>query len=107
VVVIGGLITSTLLTLVLVPTLYTMVEGTKERFRLRRAGVVAGPTPSSNGHKTFDDVAPNQVATPAGSPLQRTADPDLSRPSAALLEGTDQFEVLRLPRNRPRPPSED
>jgi HAE1 family hydrophobic/amphiphilic exporter-1 len=107
VVVIGGLITSTLLTLVLVPTLYTMVEGTKERFRLRRAGVAAGPTPSSNGHKTFDDVAPNQVATPAGSPLQRTADPDPSRPSAALLEGTDQFEVLRLPRNRPRPPSED
>lgn len=32
IVVIGGLITSTLLTLVLVPTLYTMVERTKERF---------------------------------------------------------------------------
>ncbi|MEV4621221.1 efflux RND transporter permease subunit [Asanoa sp. NPDC049573] len=107
VVVIGGLVTSTLLTLVLVPTLYTMVEGTKERFRLRRAGVAPAPSPSSNGHKTFDDIAPNQVATPAGSPLQRTADPDPSRPSAALLEGTDQFEVLRLPRNRPRPPSED
>ena len=41
VVVIGGLITSTLLTLVLVPTLYTMVEGTKERIRLRRAGKAA------------------------------------------------------------------
>src|SRR5258705_13631663 len=36
VVVIGGLISSTLLTLVLVPTLYTMVENTKERARLRR-----------------------------------------------------------------------
>ncbi|WP_203716566.1 efflux RND transporter permease subunit [Asanoa siamensis] len=111
VVVIGGLISSTLLTLVLVPTLYTMVEGTKERIRLRRAAKTAAaaePEPSSsNGHKTFDDVAPNQVATPAGSPLQRTADPDPSRPSAALIEGTDQFEVLRLPRNRPRPPSED
>ncbi|MEV0716228.1 efflux RND transporter permease subunit [Asanoa sp. NPDC050611] len=111
IVVIGGLITSTLLTLVLVPTLYTMVEGTKERFRLRRGGVVAaaGPDPVTNGHgpKNFDDVAPNQVTTPAGSPLQRTADPDPSRPSAALFEGTDQFEVLRLPRNRPRPPSED
>ncbi|WP_214105485.1 efflux RND transporter permease subunit [Acrocarpospora catenulata] len=33
IVVIGGLISSTLLTLVLVPTLYTMVERTKERFR--------------------------------------------------------------------------
>ncbi|MEQ4205075.1 efflux RND transporter permease subunit [Actinopolymorpha sp. B9G3] len=35
-VVIGGLISSTLLTLVLVPTLYTMVEGYKERRALRR-----------------------------------------------------------------------
>jgi len=36
-VVIGGLFSSTLLTLVLVPTLYTMVENTKERLRNRRA----------------------------------------------------------------------
>ncbi|WP_431896863.1 efflux RND transporter permease subunit [Nonomuraea sp. bgisy101] len=39
IVVIGGLISSTLLTLVLVPTLYTMVERTKER--LRRGGPAA------------------------------------------------------------------
>jgi HAE1 family hydrophobic/amphiphilic exporter-1 len=38
IVVIGGLLSSTLLTLVLVPTLYSMVEGTKERRRLRREG---------------------------------------------------------------------
>ncbi len=37
VVVIGGLLSSTALTLVLVPTLYTMVEKAKERVR-RRAG---------------------------------------------------------------------
>ncbi|GIJ74317.1 efflux RND transporter permease subunit [Virgisporangium ochraceum] len=36
VVVIGGLISSTLLTLVLVPTLYTMVEGRRERRRERK-----------------------------------------------------------------------
>jgi HAE1 family hydrophobic/amphiphilic exporter-1 len=36
VVVIGGLLSSTLLTLVLVPTLYTLVERAKERFRERR-----------------------------------------------------------------------
>ncbi|MFJ8962950.1 efflux RND transporter permease subunit [Lentzea sp. NPDC102401] len=35
IVVIGGLISSTLLTLLLVPTLYTMVENTKEKFRQR------------------------------------------------------------------------
>src|SRR6185369_2319013 len=38
IVVIGGLVSSTLLTLVLVPTLYTMVEGVKERRRLKREG---------------------------------------------------------------------
>ena len=37
IVVIGGLLSSTLLTLVLVPTLYTMVERRKERRRERRA----------------------------------------------------------------------
>jgi len=37
IVVIGGLVSSTLLTLVLVPTLYTMVEGRKERRRAKRA----------------------------------------------------------------------
>ena len=36
IVVIGGLVSSTLLTLVLVPTLYTMVENTKARWRARR-----------------------------------------------------------------------
>jgi HAE1 family hydrophobic/amphiphilic exporter-1 len=37
IVVIGGLVSSTLLTLVLVPTLYTMVEGRKERRKAKRA----------------------------------------------------------------------
>jgi HAE1 family hydrophobic/amphiphilic exporter-1 len=44
VVVIGGLISSTLLTLVLVPTLYTMVENRKEKIRARRDG--NHPTPA-------------------------------------------------------------
>ncbi|MFG2045449.1 efflux RND transporter permease subunit [Dactylosporangium sp. NPDC048998] len=43
IVVIGGLITSTLLTLVLVPTLYSMVETTKARRRQRREGRHASP----------------------------------------------------------------
>jgi len=41
IVVIGGLVSSTLLTLILVPTLYTVVERTKER--LRRTGRPAAP----------------------------------------------------------------
>ncbi len=53
-VVIGGLVSSTLLTLVLVPTLYTMVESFKDRRRRRRErrrGVRgdAGRTPVSRG----------------------------------------------------------
>ncbi|GAA0736486.1 efflux RND transporter permease subunit [Dactylosporangium roseum] len=43
IVVIGGLVSSTLLTLVLVPTLYSMVEGGKERRRLKREGRHAAP----------------------------------------------------------------
>ncbi|MFF1556965.1 efflux RND transporter permease subunit [Streptomyces sp. NPDC058279] len=47
VVVIGGLISSTLLTLLLVPTLYTMVELFKERRRARkRARLTVVPAPS-------------------------------------------------------------
>ncbi|MBM7785979.1 HAE1 family hydrophobic/amphiphilic exporter-1 [Tenggerimyces flavus] len=46
IVVIGGLISSTLLTLVLVPTLYTMIEGWKERRAERRNGHrLAPPAP--------------------------------------------------------------
>ncbi|MDX3689203.1 efflux RND transporter permease subunit [Streptomyces europaeiscabiei] len=53
VVVIGGLITSTLLTLLLVPTLYTMVEIRKERRAkkkaLKRSGTSSEPTESTSG----------------------------------------------------------
>ncbi|WP_060904149.1 efflux RND transporter permease subunit [Streptomyces europaeiscabiei] len=52
VVVIGGLITSTLLTLLLVPTLYTMVEIRKERRAkkkaLKRSGASSEPTGSTS-----------------------------------------------------------
>ena len=55
-VVIGGLFSSTLLTLVLVPTLYTMLENAKERLRARRqrgksapAHHVASPAPVLTG----------------------------------------------------------
>jgi HAE1 family hydrophobic/amphiphilic exporter-1 len=57
VVVIGGLLSSTLLTLVLVPTLYTMVESAKQRRRDRRADV---PTQS-----TDPDPLPNRDPLPA------------------------------------------
>ncbi|MFD5428075.1 efflux RND transporter permease subunit [Streptomyces sp. NPDC127084] len=51
VVVIGGLVTSTLLTLLLVPTLYAMVELRKERRRAKRSlksGTSAAPEPTES-----------------------------------------------------------
>lgn len=58
VVVIGGLITSTLLTLLLVPTLYALLELRKERRALKRAAkreAVSQPQPAS------DTETPTQV----------------------------------------------
>ncbi|MET8118608.1 efflux RND transporter permease subunit [Micromonospora sp. NPDC005189] len=107
VVVIGGLLSSTLLTLILVPTLYTMVEHTKESLRDRRSRRRSGDPAET------DEVAgPNQVAVPSGAPTSAQAEGSQPAgrpaPSGALVEGTDQFEVLRLPRSRtsPLPPSE-
>ncbi|MFC5926520.1 efflux RND transporter permease subunit [Micromonospora vulcania] len=115
VVVIGGLLSSTLLTLILVPTLYTMVEHTKgslrERRRRRRSG---GPAVTDPRAPETDELAgPNQVAVPSGAPSAKPTEgtqPAAGRPapSGALVDGTDQFEVLRLPRSRtsPLPPAD-
>ncbi|SDG74198.1 hydrophobic/amphiphilic exporter-1, HAE1 family [Sinosporangium album] len=51
IVVIGGLVSSTLLTLILVPTLYTLVEGVKERFRRRRGGSSGVGTVEARGEE--------------------------------------------------------
>ncbi|WP_330438881.1 efflux RND transporter permease subunit [Micromonospora sp. NBC_00821] len=111
VVVIGGLLSSTLLTLILVPTLYTMVEHTKESLRGRRARRRSGGSTVTTT-ETDEVPAPNQVAVPSGAPAPVAAEDvrpaGRPAPSAALVEGTDQFEVLRLPRSRtsPLPPAE-
>ena len=100
VVVIGGLLTSTLLTLILVPTLYTMVERTKESLRRRRGGRTGGA--AAGAPATAGAAVDGQPAEAARVPAPRPA------PSAALIDGTDQFEVLRLPKSRrsPLPPPE-
>ncbi|MEV0596980.1 efflux RND transporter permease subunit [Nonomuraea cavernae] len=54
IVVIGGLVTSTLLTLVLVPTLYVMVERAKDRLRRRPdAGAPSGPDVDGAGKESL------------------------------------------------------
>ncbi|MFF5174953.1 efflux RND transporter permease subunit [Micromonospora sp. NPDC000089] len=112
VVVIGGLLSSTLLTLVLVPTLYTMVERTKESLRERRArrggagDVPAEPAPADR--PTAEPVPAHAGGTPTTADPATAEPAPRSAPSAALVDGTDQFEVLRLPRSRqsPLPPAE-
>src|SRR4051812_1390878 len=96
IVVIGGLISSTLLTLVLVPTLYTLVENRKEKSRAKRtakrarkAGFTPGPAPAD------DAVEPELVPE-----AHREASPEPA-PSGALRGYTDQFEVLKMPPRRP------
>ncbi|MGW3794549.1 efflux RND transporter permease subunit, partial [Micromonospora arida] len=73
VVVIGGLLSSTLLTLILVPTLYTMVEHTKESLRGRRARRRSGGTAVTTT-ETDEVPAPNQVAVPSGAPAPVAAE---------------------------------
>jgi len=59
VVVIGGLLSSTLLTLVLVPTLYTMVENAKQRRHDRRAARSAPAVPGPSAPS--DDLVPTSA----------------------------------------------
>ncbi|MFE9688184.1 efflux RND transporter permease subunit [Micromonospora sp. NPDC005806] len=104
IVVIGGLISSTLLTLILVPTLYTMVERTKESLRARRARRRGAPVPAEmpEPERVLAAVGAREAGAETAEPSARPV------PSPALVDGTDQFEVLRLPKGRrsPLPPSE-
>ncbi|MDG4764214.1 efflux RND transporter permease subunit [Solwaraspora sp. WMMD406] len=123
IVVIGGLFSSTLLTLVLVPTLYSLVEGAKEWLRRRRhggttdegsTGGASGAVPATAGVGAgADGAGAGGGADRSGGgngdrPLSRVAAPP-TRPSAALIDGTDQFEVLKLPKSRksPLPPADE
>ncbi|WP_300265937.1 efflux RND transporter permease subunit [Microbacterium sp.] len=55
IVVIGGLVSSTVLTLIVLPTLYNLVEGAKERRRARKAGPDAGSSDAGDA----DDPDPD------------------------------------------------
>ncbi|MEV6968107.1 efflux RND transporter permease subunit [Hamadaea sp. NPDC051192] len=63
VVVIGGLLSSTVLTLILVPTLYTMVEGRKERKAAKRARKLG--TPAEKLPEAEPTPGPNLLEPPA------------------------------------------
>jgi hydrophobic/amphiphilic exporter-1 (mainly G- bacteria), HAE1 family len=121
IVVIGGLVSSTLLTLVLVPTLYTMVENRKEKSRAKRemrrqrkaaAAAFAAATTEPDGTPKHAADGP-EPAVPAGAPVPESSGgaheapgggKPAAEPSGALRGYTDQFEVLKMPR-RPAGPT--
>ncbi|GAB1642795.1 efflux RND transporter permease subunit [Krasilnikovia sp. MM14-A1259] len=114
IVVIGGLVSSTLLTLVLVPTLYTMVENRKERTRakreqrrLRKAAkeaprhAAAESATTSGGQADAPDSSGGAHEAP--EPVHSEA---VQPPNRSALRGyTDQFEVLKMPRRPEAPPA--
>ena len=104
IVVIGGLVSSTLLTLVLVPTLYTMIEGVKERRRLKREGrhAAANPPPAPVSGSGEDGTAragtgstrsnrrrrTNRAGRPTGHPSHRGVAGRAQRASSARIART-------------------
>ncbi|MEV6843234.1 efflux RND transporter permease subunit [Actinoplanes sp. NPDC051411] len=108
IVVIGGLVSSTLLTLVLVPTLYTMVENRKEKSRAKRAakrarkagGAVEEPRHAAEPEENDEPVAVGEPVPVAGGGAHEAQ--ESAQPNGALRGYTDQFEVLKVNR-KPRP----
>jgi hydrophobic/amphiphilic exporter-1 (mainly G- bacteria), HAE1 family len=108
IVVIGGLVSSTLLTLVLVPTLYTMVENRKEKIRakrqakrLRKQGDAG--TPKHAADESADDLVPAGRAPDSKAGAHEARSEARSEIRGALRGFTDQFEVLKMPRKPARP----
>ncbi|MFS0853127.1 efflux RND transporter permease subunit [Microbacterium sp. 179-I 3D4 NHS] len=91
IVVIGGLVSSTILTLIVLPTLYNLVEGAKERRQARKGGgsdaapygdgAPEGPTaPGGDAGRTGDPVAVGASDGSPGSPASSLPQaPRLSR----------------------------
>ena len=68
IVVIGGLTTSTILTLLLVPTLYVIVEDLRGRFGRKRTTPLVPPTPSARGEDLESRSRDEQEREPQGQP---------------------------------------
>jgi HAE1 family hydrophobic/amphiphilic exporter-1 len=87
IIVIGGLVSSTLLTLVVLPTLYNLVEGARDRRRARRevrrggpaSGGAASEGPGPDGPGSGGPGVPTPDApepTPAGEGPQTPTEPE-------------------------------
>ncbi|MGN7797501.1 efflux RND transporter permease subunit [Leifsonia sp. 22587] len=79
IVVIGGLISSTVLTLVVLPTLYNLVEGRRERKAARRAARLGGDGDGTSGGGS--DVPPTGPSGGDGSSGRTPEPPVFTRPA--------------------------
>jgi HAE1 family hydrophobic/amphiphilic exporter-1 len=89
IIVIGGLVSSTVLTLVVLPSLYNLVEGLRERREQRRAAAAPKPTARTvaaiEGPRaaTVPAEEPALVGAGGGSAATAPSTPDASVPSAS------------------------
>ncbi|MFT4219052.1 MAG: efflux RND transporter permease subunit [Microbacterium sp.] len=99
VVVIGGLISSTLLTLVVLPTLYNLVEGAKERRAARRAARAGDGAPMPEGAMQDAAAAPGTAggpdavsanAIPSLSPVRQATPGEQAAPTRRSLRRSDR-----------------
>lgn len=67
IVVIGGLVSSTVLTLIVLPTLYNLVEGAKERRRARKSGGADGTEAPTDADDPRGPGATGAAAEPVGA----------------------------------------
>ena len=84
IVVIGGLVSSTVLTLLVLPTLYNLVEGAKERRAARRAGTAADVSDAATG--VLEPVLVGAGAAGAGSAAGAAADGGAAEPMLTRRE---------------------
>lgn len=94
IVVIGGLVSSTVLTLIVLPTLYNLVEGARERRAARRAARDAsdgsGDSGGSGGSGGAGDSGDGSGVTPGGAALAQS-------PVADAGDGADEPAVPAAP----------
>jgi hypothetical protein len=103
IVVIGGLVSSTVLTLLVLPTLYNLVEGAKERRAERRRGRDGGPGPDGEGPATGTDAAAVPALVGAGAAAGEadgSAEGDGGSGAGAAAAAAAAFETRRQRRLR-------
>ena len=98
IVVIGGLISSTVLTLLVLPTLYNLVEGAKERRAARRAGEANGCRDRRRSSRCWSA----RVRPPGQRRCSRAASCALARPRPATADGEPRGDRGRVRRRSGR-----